>query len=120
MATEPFVLNRCYGGFGLSPEGEEMQKEGKTIAEIIELIGDRANGVHARLKVYQVPSALMPVLDLKEYDGYQWIEYNMTEFLRERIATLDASNLDEFKGQVLEMFRLIDIEDKAKYTSPIN
>ena len=81
------VINACYGGFGLSKEAEELYVQKKNISgplrgdilrndpvlvEVIETLGDKANGNCAELKVVEIPD---DVTDwrLEEYDGWEHI-----------------------------------------------
>lgn len=80
------VLNRCYGGFGLSDEAyEHLQECGDAdwrqlslrsspeLVATVEALGDRASGRHAQLELVDVePNSLWRIT---EYDGYESIEY---------------------------------------------
>lgn len=87
------VYNACYGGFGLSPTALNRYKEIKGIypdkeiyghgidrcdpalVQVVEELGDKANGVFSKLRVEQLPEGTKYRID--EYDGY------------ERVMTLD-------------------------------
>ena len=82
------VINDCYGGFGLS---ERAIKEYKKLAgitdgdfsdrniarddpylvKIVRELGMGANGVHANLKIIEIPGDVK--WDIAEYDGVEWV-----------------------------------------------
>lgn len=78
------VINRCYGGFGLSDEAIILyeQKTGKTkvaywmiprddkdLVKVVRELGDRANGKHAKLKIVSIPDGVE--WDVDDYDGIE-------------------------------------------------
>ena len=85
------VYNSCSGGFGLSekasnyliekygidinpkygflPDG--MPRHDERLIEVIELMGDDANGFCAKLKIHETQSK---VYRIDEYDGYESVE----------------------------------------------
>lgn len=92
------VINRCYGGFGLSKEALELYAEKKGISlgkwnetwkfyedisngdierndpvlvEIVESMGSKANGGAAELKVVEIPDGVE--WSVHEYDGNEWV-----------------------------------------------
>lgn len=92
------VVNRCYGGFGLSKSAQELYAEKKGIAlgkyqksydsydevhtwdiarddpvlvEVVEALGDRANGGYADLEVVEIPDDVE--WTIQEYDGNEWV-----------------------------------------------
>ncbi len=81
------VINKCYGGFGLSKEAEELYIQKKNISgplrgdilrndsvlvEVVETLGDKASGKYSELKVVEIPD---DVTDwrIEEYDGWEHI-----------------------------------------------
>ena len=81
------VINKCYGGFGLSEEAEELYVQKKNISgplrgdilrndsvlvEVVETLGDKASGIYSKLKVVEIPD---DVTDwrIEEYDGWEHI-----------------------------------------------
>ena len=81
------VINKCYGGFGLSKEAEELYVQKKNISgslrgdilrndsvlvEVVETLGDKASGIYSKLKVVEIPD---DVTDwrIEEYDGWEHI-----------------------------------------------
>jgi hypothetical protein len=68
---QKIVINRCYGGFGLSKEAmvEYVARKGTSVSEydimrddsdlvaVVEEFGRAANGPHANLAVVEIPDA---------------------------------------------------------------
>jgi hypothetical protein len=77
------VINTCFGGFGLSKEalarmneiGEldwrEENRSSPLLVQVVEEMGARANGSHARLKVVEIPDGTDCIIE--EYDGKERI-----------------------------------------------
>jgi len=83
------VINKCYGGFSLSPAGtKRFQELGGKLAEYdsasrrsgrndpllvqaVEELGEAADGSHAELKVVEIPDGVNWTIE--EYDGWEWI-----------------------------------------------
>ena len=81
------VINKCYGGFGLSKEayeylglawdghGYEYRYHGNRadhkLVECVETLGDIANGQFAKLKVVEIPDDVE--WEIEEYDGVEWV-----------------------------------------------
>jgi len=81
------VYNSSYGGFGLSDEAEIRYREltdninnedfdvciidraDPVLVQVVEELGDKANGTHARLRIADVPPGTHYRID--EYDGYE-------------------------------------------------
>lgn len=80
------VLNKDFGGFGLSKKaykylGEEwdgMRTDEKLI-KCVEELGREANGVCADLQVIEIPDNSF--YKIYEYDGLETIYYSKTEIL---------------------------------------
>lgn len=81
------VVNRCFGGFGLSAEAEEMIdkvpwyehdtiefRTSPKLVNAVEVLGDKANGFAARLRVVDVPDEATD-WRINEYDGSESITY---------------------------------------------
>lgn len=79
------VINRCFGGFGLSEKayqylGKEWDGYGsaywarndKRLVKCVEELGAEANGSCANLKVVEIPDDVEWEID--EYDGMETIE----------------------------------------------
>ena len=86
------VINKCYGGFGLSKEAEELYVQKKNISgplrgdilrndsvlvEVVETLGDKASGKYSELNVVEIPD---DVTDwrIEEYDGSEHIAEGRT------------------------------------------
>ena len=79
------VINRCYGGFGLSDEAMELiygidfrnyseydvARDDPRLVQAVGFLGPRANGDFAELRVVEIPDDVKWVI--KEYDGMEHI-----------------------------------------------
>jgi hypothetical protein len=80
------VINTCHGGFGLSKEAlafyneragtaikyeDDIKRNDLILIQIVEELGEAANGSYARLKVVEIPDDVE--WTIKEYDGDEWI-----------------------------------------------
>jgi len=83
------VYNACYGGFGLSDEAEiryreltdninnedfdvyDIDRADPILVQVVEELGDGANGYHARLYITEVPAGTKYRID--EYDGLETV-----------------------------------------------
>lgn len=80
------VINTCFGGFGLSEDGlklyqsvsgndgmdvYDLERDDAVLVQVVETLGEQANGVHARLKVVEVPADVR--WEIAEYDGNEWV-----------------------------------------------
>lgn len=82
------VINRCYGGFGLSKMGEDLYKEREGITdpdwyyydiprddtlliEMVETLGDEIQSSYAKLKIVEIPDDVE--WEIAEYDGMEWV-----------------------------------------------
>ena len=82
------VINRCYGGFGISSEAENLYKHRKGIdndnwyqgdidrtdpilISIIEELGSSADGTYSELMIVDIPDDVEWQID--EYDGIEWV-----------------------------------------------
>lgn len=76
------VINRCYGGFGLSEKAmkflgvdsswPDITRNDPKLVECVEKLGEEANGVYAELKVVEIPDDVN--WEIGEYDGLEWVE----------------------------------------------
>ena len=76
------VINRCYGGFGLSEkamkffgvgsEWPDIARNDPKLVECVEKLGEEANGMYAELKVVEIPDNVN--WEIGEYDGLEWVE----------------------------------------------
>ena len=81
------VVNRCFGGFGLSRQAyeelglawdgygyaynEEEKRSDPKLVEVVEKLGDRASGLLSNLKVVTVPDDVEWEID--NYDGQETV-----------------------------------------------
>ena len=83
------VINKCYGGFGLSEKAEalycayanispdkyfnlEMDRSCPILLQVIEQLGiDECRGRFAELKVVEIPDDVE--WGIEEYDGKEWV-----------------------------------------------
>ena len=107
------VINKCYGGFGVSTEGIEwllakgadpakvrvqdsglgelrfvytvciLERHDPLLVEMVETLGEAANGDSAALEVREIKQ---PLYRLNEHDGNEWIEEP------DHVKWTDASN----------------------------
>ncbi|MHA2164210.1 MAG: hypothetical protein ACXABF_17500 [Candidatus Thorarchaeota archaeon] len=80
------VINRCFGGFGLSTKAEERLtelglskethyelsfREHPLLVQIVEELGDEANAEYAELGIVEIPDGIE--YTIKDYDGVETI-----------------------------------------------
>ena len=80
------VINACYGRFGLSTEALahfnerygtvftndiQIKRNDPILVQIVEELGEAANGRFAELKVIEIPDDVE--WGIEEYDGDEWI-----------------------------------------------
>lgn len=82
------VINKCYGGFGLSKEAMDLYLEKKSmqgenlhdseiarndpvLVEVVEELGIVASDRYAELEVVDIPDDVE--WEIKEYDGNEWV-----------------------------------------------
>ena len=80
------IINTCYGGFGLSEKalalfnersgtvntyGRDITRNNPILVEIVEQLGEAADGGFAELKVVEIPDDVKWQID--EYDGNEWV-----------------------------------------------
>lgn len=79
------VINKCYGGFGLSNEAfnymgldpettdvYEIPRNDSKLVEAVETLGEKANGPYAELKVVEIPDDVEYYIH--NYDGMESIQ----------------------------------------------
>ena len=76
------VINRCYGGFGLSEkamkflgigsEWPDIARNDPKLVECVEKLGEEANDTYAEWKVVEIPDDVN--WEIGEYDGLEWVE----------------------------------------------
>ena len=83
------VINDCYGGFCLSKKAlalyneragtvlryeYDIKRDAPILVEIVEQLGEDANGDFAELKIVEIPDDVQ--WGIQEYDGNEWIAEN--------------------------------------------
>ena len=83
--SQKIVICVKYGGFGLSKKAYERlgldwddygsaynnKRDDETLVEVVECLGEKANGDHASLKIVEIPDGIE--WQIEEYDGFEWI-----------------------------------------------
>lgn len=88
------VINRCYGGFGLSDQAMleynklagicdsdmyhvNISRDDPYLIKVVRDLGMAANGPNSNLKIVEVPADVS--WHISEYDGTEWVaEYHRT------------------------------------------
>jgi len=77
------VINKCYGGFSLSPKacammgldsghaGRNVRRDDPHLVQIVESLGELANGKYAELKVVEIPDDVE--WKIGDYDGMEHV-----------------------------------------------
>ena len=80
------VINKCYGGFGLSKEAQELYSKYAGVSKcreydlvrndphlvrVVEELKENADGQYSELKVVDIPDDVEYTIE--EYDGQEWI-----------------------------------------------
>ena len=81
------VINCSFGGYSLSEKAMEMlgaespydydeqsRRSNSKLIEVVETLGEEANGEHAYLEVIDIPDESTDYL-IREYDGYETVYY---------------------------------------------
>ena len=88
------VVNRCYGGYGLSNEAIELyakksgfdtfpddgsfgcsygiKRDDAVLVDVIEEFGEKANTPFSNLEIVEIPDDI--VWEISEYDGFESVE----------------------------------------------
>lgn len=82
------VVNKCYGGFGLSDKARsrycelarvpevwdyDVDRFDPYLVQVVEELGDAASGKHAKLKIVEIPDEIGDNWHISEYDGIEHI-----------------------------------------------
>lgn len=52
-------------------EERKLRRDDKVLVKVVELLGEKANGRHAKLKIVKIPADVKWAIE--EYDGTEWI-----------------------------------------------
>ena len=78
--TQKIVINTCYGGFDLSDKAKAylavedsylLPRDDARLVEIVQALGEAANGRHSFLEVIEIPDGVKWTID--DYDGKEHI-----------------------------------------------
>jgi hypothetical protein len=110
------VINRCYGGFGLSTEAErilletlgedafhEMERHNPIFVSLVKNMGEAVNNTYSKLQVIEIEDGLDYEVD--EYDGYESITEYISVFEHEL-----RDGLSEEKLSLLEYTNIIRVK----------
>ena len=85
------VINRCYGGYGLSEEACKMlnsneydyddDRTNTKLIEVVEALGDKANTRFSMLRIVEIPDEATDYM-INDYDGVESIIYVVDGKLR--------------------------------------
>lgn len=101
------VVNNCHGGFNVSQKVfEYLDKVGAPkhidelylddnrsdpyLIEAIEALGKEANGRHSKLQIVEWPDCIP--YKVTEYDGWEQVTINMTEFLAQHAEEIEKAH----------------------------
>jgi len=88
------VINRCFGGFGLSKEAQERYKidecdyrfedekprHDPELVRAVEEMGDKANGAYSALMIIEWPDKIPYQID--EYDGSESLSVDWPAYIK--------------------------------------
>jgi hypothetical protein len=102
------VLNKCYGGFGLSDKALELickrkgiygplhhwqlERDDKDLIAVVEELGTEAEGFASELRIIEFDEGVEYTID--EYDGMESIEYYVPVTMEELVRGLSMMKLD--------------------------
>jgi hypothetical protein len=105
--TKKFVINRCYGGFGLSEEGlnlynslsekslaysYDIDRDDPFLVQVVETLGEKADGFNAELEIVIIPEDLD--FEITEYDGMEDYKIILKVGILDLINGFNASQLE--------------------------
>lgn len=109
----PVVINACYGGFGLSPEGLDLynsyrqennlkpkswcriiERNDPLLVKVVQTLGSAANGSCASLYIVYIPDVYEEFYDIDEYDGFESIKYRTDDLIMSKFIDLDIDSLN--------------------------
>ena len=95
------VINKCYGGFGLSEQAQnrfaelagkrpfwfEIERDDPALVQVVEEMGAAANSAGATLKIVTLPDGVL--WEVQDYDGFEYITQPLID-LEEKYAHLQT------------------------------
>lgn len=114
----PVVINKCYGGFGLSDEAEKLIKLKQTnfddstsrirtsffgdsrrkdpiLVEVVQELGEKANDRHAKLIIEYVPSEYEHCYTIHEYDGMETLVCDPDKLISYQLGLLKTDTMSD-------------------------
>lgn len=72
------VINKCYGGFGLSEEAQKFlgkdwngERADLALIQCVEKLGSKVNTDYSKLTIIEIPDGIE--YEIEEYDGIEWV-----------------------------------------------
>lgn len=107
MKVIEILINKKHGGFGFSDEAIKLYATtGKSVSycedlrcdvdmiKIVKSLGDKANGHFSKLQVESIPEDYRDCYEIKEYDGFEYIELLEDKYKLKQILRIIDDNQD--------------------------
>jgi hypothetical protein len=115
--TTTVMYNACFGGFGFSKEairlynqryaespeilmqtsletGWDISRTDPVMIQVVRELGPRANSLHSRIRLEEIPSQYANYYSITEYDGNETVHIHYEQYAIECIeAVMNNSNL---------------------------
>lgn len=122
------VYNACYGGFGLSQKAfslynnkrsnlnlstinydVEILRNDPLLVEVIEELGQEANGKFAQLEIMEIPNQYTDCYTIDEYDGLEGVICEPCKLVEYRLKKLVLTDLtdEECRNFLQEMVNIL-------------
>lgn len=115
------IINCCHGGFNFSKKAIDMYKiinpnfdeECETLRnddnmiKIVELLGNEANGMYSKLRIEYIDEKYKDYYQIREYDGYEWVEIKKNKYLVDKIKNI-LKNDDDNDTKISKMNNLFN------------
>src|SRR5690606_13148464 len=101
MVIMKVVINKCFGGFGLSESAQKrfeeltgkrpsafIERDDPAVVQVVEEMGVSANGVCASLKIITLPDGVD--WEIQDYDGFETLTQPLID-LEEKYAHLQPT-----------------------------
>src|SRR5258708_32794703 len=106
------VYNKEYGGFSLSKRAQDLyyqkreeagilapvvydrfiERHDPLLVQVVEELGDQANGQCARLGIEQIPKEYENLYTISEYDGTETVEYHPRLLVESKLKNVKLGN----------------------------